>query len=108
MIQPIMLNFRFASVDTHAHTDGGLCPMFSLQINLRFHRSSYRLPSRMKCGAETIANDLEDIAMLRFNCLPQDGMMTFPYRLPGITILLRQAGTAFDIGKQEGHCARRQ
>jgi hypothetical protein len=84
-------------MDTHPNTDGYLSPIFSLQINLGFHRSVQRIPGGMKRRAEAITDDLKNIAMIHLNHSLQDDMMAFPHRLPRVASLMCQFGAAFDI-----------
>ena len=55
-----------------------------------------------------IADDPKDEAVMPFNGLIQDGVVTRkqPWHLFGI--LLREPGAAFDVGKEEGDSAGRE
>src|SRR5689334_12047076 len=59
----------------------------------------------MESSTECIADDLEDISVLGLNGLVQDLMMPREKSWHGIGILLRQLGTTFNIGEEEGDSA---
>jgi hypothetical protein len=84
-------------MDAHAHMDQCLPQIFSLQINLRFHRSVHRIPSGVECRAKTIPNDLKYITIVGFNCIPQNGMMSGAQRFPFFWMFLCQF-LLFNIG----------
>src|SRR6266540_1959511 len=97
-IKSIFLDFSFSCVDAHAHTDGCLSPIFRLQINLRFHRSTHCIPSCMKCRAKSIANHLEHITIVGLDDLSQNLIMARLCNCHCLRMLSPQLSAAFDIG----------
>jgi hypothetical protein len=62
----------------------------------------------MKCRRKRIAGRSKDKTIVRPNRLMQDFIVPSKQSWYGIGILLRELGTAFDIGKEKGDGARRK
>ena len=62
-------------MQTHAHFDECWMPRFVLQAALRLERGIERLTRRVESGAKGIADDLEDVAVMRLDRFMQNRMM---------------------------------
>ena len=93
---------RRAGVQPHAHFDRSRMPRFVLQAALCIERGVERIAGRVERGAKGIADDLEDMAVVRLDRFMQNRMMAREEGGQFGRILLRQRGAALDVGEEEG------
>ena len=62
----------------------------------------------MKSCTESVADNLEDVAAIRLDCLLQEVMVLLNRGLHGAGVLLPELGAPLDISKQESDSTNRQ
>src|SRR5262245_41008437 len=74
-------------MNTHAHLDRSRVPCFVLQAALRGERGAECVAGRMEGGTKGVTDDAEDLAIMYFNGLAQNGVMPCEERRQGVGII---------------------
>jgi hypothetical protein len=85
-----------------------LPPIPSQEGTLSVEGSRYRVGSGGERGLDGVTNDFVEHAVMRLDCLPEQGNMSSDGDGHGGAITLPESGAAFDIGEEEGDGAARQ
>ena len=92
-------------MNPHPHFDVCRSPWFAIQLLLRIDRGIQRVFGRVERSGKRITYHLEDIAVISFNGLVQNLVMSRQKHRHLIWMLLCQFGAAFDVGKEKSNGA---
>jgi hypothetical protein len=96
-------------VQRHAHADrSDLTPIFGKHGSLTVEGGGHRVGSRGESRLDGITDDFVQHAVVRLDCLPEQGNVFIDGSLHGVTIALPERGAAFNIGEEKSDGAARQ
>ena len=102
------MQFCFAGVDPHSHTNNTISPGLGLQGLLGGRCGFEGLSRPVKSSAKSIADHLKDKAVVRFDRSPQELVVPLLGSVPAFGMLTREPGTALDVSEKERHRPRRR